>query len=391
MARIYTHKNRGFQVRFFLYFPDGSSIERYRYFPTKSEAETVKRNCEFLESGSRSGNLSHREVILARHDGLINEEEARLLTGGKLAVDYDLDRIMEAHRVTIAISHTPVAYEKAYAKAKLIAGWLASHPIPYLTDSDVKGYVLDRREGRLKFVNAKTKFARVGVRDKTISNEIQIMCGIIDEAVKLKMVEINVARLVSVPVKSSKVRRSLTLLEISALLKAADANHHLMHGQVREFILFALFTGWRRSELRTITWDDINFESKKLIVQSKLIDGEDEFNAKAGVARSMTIPDKLMPIIEGMERKGRFLFGGDAPRDIDSISQVVKLVMRRAGIEGVSLHTCRHTFGSWILRKTGGDLKATQELLGHLDINTTALYMHNILDGNDPSRSLSYE
>jgi len=391
MAKVYVHKKRGFQVRFTLYFPDGSSIERYRYFPTKPEAESVRRNCEFLESGSRSGNLSHREVILARHDGLINEEEARLLTGGKLAVDYDLDRIMEAHRVTIAISHTPVAFDKAHAKAKLISDWLALHPIPSLTDSDVKGYVLDRREGRLKFVNAKTNFVRVGVRDKTISNEIQIMCGIIDEAVKLKMVEINVARLVSVPVKSSKVRRSLTLLEISALLKAADANHHLMHGQVREFILFALFTGWRRSELRTITWDDINFESKKLIVQSKLIEGEEEFNAKAGVARSMTIPDKLMPIIEGMERKGRFLFGGDAPRDIDSISQVVKLVMRRAGIEGVSLHTCRHTFGSWILRKTGGDLKATQELLGHLDINTTALYMHNILDGNDPSQSLSYE
>jgi integrase len=273
----------------------------------------------------------------------------------------------------------------------LIAGWLDTHPIPILTDADVKNYVLSRRDGRIKCVNSKTKFVKVGVRDKTILNEIQILCGIIDEAIKLKMVSVNVARSVSVRVKSSRIRRSLTLLEISALLQAVDANCHLMHGQIREFILFALFTGWRRGELRAITWDDINFESRKLIVQSKFIEGEGEFTVKSGTARSMSIPDKLMPVIEGMERKGRFLFGGDAPRNIDSISQVVRLVMRRAGIVGTSLHTCRHTFGSWILRQTGGDLKATQELLGHLDISTTANYMHNILDGNDPSRSLSYE
>lgn len=391
MAKVYIHKKRGYQIRYTLYFPDGSSSAKYRYESSRAAADVLRRECDFIERGSRSCSLTSREVVQARHDGLISELEARLITGDRIAAVYDLDLVMDAYRDSIKVSHTPVAFEKAYAKALLIAGWLDKHPIPSLTDTDVKGYVLDRREGRLKFLNAKTGFAKDGVRDKTIANEVQILCGIIDEAVKLRMVKENVARAVSVPVKNSKLRRSLSMVEITRLFECLEQNRHLMHGQIFEFMMFALFTGWRRSELRTLTWDDIDFESHRLVVQSKLIEGEPEFNPKVGVARSISIPDKLLPVISGMERKGRFVFGGDVPYNIDSISHTVIDVMKRAGLEGVSLHTCRHTFGSWILRMTKGDLKATQELLGHLDVSTTANYMHNIQDGNDPSRSLSYD
>lgn len=43
--------------------------------------------------------------------------------------------------------------------------------------------------------------------------------------------------------------------------------------------------------------------------------------------------------------------------------------------EGVSLHTLRHTFASLLLQE-GCDLVSIQELLGHADLSSTAIYLH---------------
>ena len=394
VAAVYEHKgkirNRGFQVRWKLYFPDGSCTTKFKYLPTRPEAEAVRRDCDFLENGSRSGSLSPREVAQARRDGYISEQEARTLSGGKVVADYNLTAVLEAYRKTIAVSHTPVAFEKAFSKAQIIALWLKKNPIPLLVESDVKRYVLDRREGRIQYRNNKTGFARDGVRPKTVSNEIQIMVGLINEAVKLGMVETNVAKSVSVPVKTSKLRKALSRSDLMRFMPAVEANRHLMHGQMYEFIMVALYTGFRRSELRTLTWDDVDLVNHRISVQAKALPGEPDFTPKSGTARSKSIADKLYPVIDGIERKGRFLFGGDKPYHIDSISQAVRLVMRRAGLTGWSLHHLRHTYGSWLLRKTGGDLKFVQEDLGHLVLATTQNYMHSI-ESDDQGRSFDYE
>jgi len=390
MAAVYPHKSRGLQVRWVLHMPDGSRSTKYRYSHSPAEAEQIRRDCDFLEKGSRSGNLSVREISQARRDSLITELEARNLSGGKVAADYDLPKVVEAYRSTISVSHTHVAFQKAFSKVKLISLWLKKHPIPLLTSSDIKKYVLDRREGRIVYRNKKTGYAPAGAAPKTISNELQMMCGLIDEAVRLGMLEKNPARDVVVPLKSSKLLRALSLDEVGRVIAAAEENRHLMHGQLYEFIHVALFTGFRRSELRTLTWDDINFNTRRIIIQSKQIDGEADFTPKSGNARFKSIPDKLVPLLAEMERKGRFVFGGAAPYHIDSISQVVRLLMRRAGLVGVSLHHCRHTYGSWLLKRTG-DLSLVQGEMGHMDLSTTKRYMHTIEDLNDPARSFDYE
>lgn len=389
MASVYTHKKHGFMVRFRLYMPDGSSVVRFRYFRTKAEADYACRSCEFLESGTRSGSLSPREVAQARRDNLLSERDAFALSGGRAVEAYSMDRVLDAYRSTISISHTPVAFEKAYSKAKLLSGWLRQNPIPSLTDADMKRFVLDRREGRIQFRNNKTGFVRDRVSAKTIKNDLQIICGLIDEAVKLGMVDTNVARSVSIPVKSSTIRRALTKHEVGLVLAAAEQNAHMLHGQLREFVALALYTGFRRAELRTLTWDDVDLIHKRIAVQSKQIDGEPDFTPKSGEARSKSIPDKLVPLLAGMKRSGRFLFGGVKPYHVDSISQAVRKLMVRAGLPGVSLHNCRHTYGSWLLRKTG-DLKYVQGEMGHLTLDTTKNYMH-FVESDDPARSFDYD
>jgi len=119
--------------------------------------------------------------------------------------------------------------------------------------------------------------------------------------------------------------------------------------------------------------------------------GEENFTTKSGAADTVGIPDKLVPIIEGMARTGRFVFGGDKHVAKVAISAAVKQVMAKAGLSHqLSLHNLRHTFGSWLLRMTG-DLSFVQGAMRHLDIATTKLYMHNVAEENDPTRTFGYD
>lgn len=58
-------------------------------------------------------------------------------------------------------------------------------------------------------------------------------------------------------------------------------------------------------------------------------------------------------------------------------SAALKSSLRKAGIdrEGVSFHTLRHCFGTYLL-EDGCDLMRIKELMGHASLSTTAVYLH---------------
>jgi site-specific recombinase XerD len=62
---------------------------------------------------------------------------------------------------------------------------------------------------------------------------------------------------------------------------------------------------------------------------------------------------------------------GISPR---SIERAVEKYLTEAGIEGASVHTMRHTFGTHSVRR-GTGLKVLQETLGHSSLDTTTIYV----------------
>lgn len=60
----------------------------------------------------------------------------------------------------------------------------------------------------------------------------------------------------------------------------------------------------------------------------------------------------------------------------DSVAKQMRIAVKAAGItKRVTPHTLRHAFATHAMQ-AGNDIKTVQELLGHEDLNTTAIYLH---------------
>ena len=61
------------------------------------------------------------------------------------------------------------------------------------------------------------------------------------------------------------------------------------------------------------------------------------------------------------------------PLQTDAVQLVVRKYAQRAGLQGVTPHILRHSFGKHLL-DAGADLVTVSRLLGHERLETTAIY-----------------
>ena len=82
MARMYVHKQRGYQIHYRIYFPDGSERRKYKYAGTKGHALTLMQDIEQIERRSLLNTLTREDLLFAVRAKFITGEEAQRFWGG---------------------------------------------------------------------------------------------------------------------------------------------------------------------------------------------------------------------------------------------------------------------------------------------------------------------
>ena len=168
----------------------------------------------------------------------------------------------------------------------------------------------------------------------------------------------------------------LSVAEVEKLLQAPNTDEPLAIRD-RAMLEFAYATGVRVSELVALKLQDIVFEDGLARVFGK---GAKERLVPVGrraLGAVSLYAREIRPTLDrGHGRGVLFLNARGTPLSRVGAWGVIKANARRAGLaKRVTPHTLRHTFATHLL-EGGADLRAVQEMLGHVDLATTQLYTH---------------
>jgi site-specific recombinase XerD len=180
------------------------------------------------------------------------------------------------------------------------------------------------------------------------------------------------------PTIPQKERRFLREEEYQALLAQAHDSRD------RAIIEVFLQTGLRLTELTQLTVGDL--ELPRRITKDPENVGFLKVRRKRGKEVMLPLNWKACEALSAwISERDRWL-GKDSSEQALFISKfkkamtgrairfLVEKYLDRAGIEGASVHTLRHTMATHYLAK-GGDLKSVQEMLGHESLETTQIYL----------------
>ncbi len=216
------------------------------------------------------------------------------------------------------------------------------------------------------------------VSQRSISRKVSSFKQFYIFLLKENRVEKNPTELLHVVVKTSKLPKHLSQIEMAKLIGSAKGDTDLSIRD-RAILEFWYATGCRVSELVNLQIEQIDFESKVVKVKGKgnreriipLNEQTLEWCSKYKIVRHEWI--RLM----GLKDLNSFFLTpqGDAVGR-QNFWRMLKQYAKLSGIpKKIWPHMLRHSFATHVLRN-GADLRAVQEFLGHKSISTTEIYTH---------------
>lgn len=212
-----------------------------------------------------------------------------------------------------------------------------------------------------------------GLSPRSIQRALSASRGFYRYLMKHRQARINPFSGISAPKVEKKLPKALSVDQVS-LLVAVKAKDPLA---IRDRAMMELFysSGLRLSELVQLDTTNLDLKSGSVRVVGK---GNKEREVPVGrlavAAIRAWLPyrgDKAAPG-EG----ALFLSGRGGRISTRAVQQRIQHWAKKQGLEtGVHPHMLRHSFATHVL-ESSGELRAVQELLGHVNISTTQVYTH---------------
>ncbi len=234
---------------------------------------------------------------------------------------------------------------------KLTAFFGSERQVRELYPADIEGFKLHRRKE---------------VSGSTVNRELALLKRMFNLAIDWDLY------LGSNPVRKVKFFQEINLG--FRVLTGGEERKFLVNATpyIQDIATFALNTGLRIGEILTFTWDQVDLEKNLLNV----------FAHKTHKIRPVPLNSEARRVLEFWalgKRNGFVFYNHETGNPFVDLKTGFALACRKAGIEGVTWHTLRHTFASRLLDR-GANIVTVQQLLGHSTVTVTMRYTHTNLD-----------
>lgn len=264
-----------------------------------------------------------------------------------------------------ASAHTVAAYRRDVLQYLDCVGRLRGRRVEHLAPSDldltsVRAFLAELHKLGQARASAARKLSSLRAFGRYLRRE--------------QIVESEPAALAAAPKREQRMPAHLTVDEMTRLLDMPDCSTPLGR---RDRAILELFyaSGLRLSELVGLDLEDLNLSARMVRVMGK---GRKQrlvpFNTAAREAIAAWLKDRA-GLLRGsadplfLNARGSRLTGRSVQR------LVARYVSGCSTRFGISPHALRHSFATHLLQ-FGADLRAIQELLGHVQLSTTQRYTH---------------
>ena len=235
-----------------------------------------------------------------------------------------------------------------------------------------------REHGRIREAQ---KEKNPGMSDSYVRGLYTMLHGCLGRAVRDRLLLRNPADDCIPPKLVKKEMKVLKPEHLGAYLKAAEEL-----GVLPMFFL-ELSTGLRKGELTALLWSDLDVERKTLSVSKQAV-GVKGGGVKVSPPKTETSVRTVSVSQEALEHllaerekhpDNPYMFPSPRTGEMyhpDSIVNLHRKILKRAGLEPLRLHDLRHTFATLALQN-GVDIKTVSGMLGHYDAGfTLRTYTH---------------
>ena len=170
----------------------------------------------------------------------------------------------------------------------------------------------------------------------------------------------------------------------------AELERRVKNTRAETYVLIALYTGLRRSEILALDWSDIDlcsdtptlqvrrslrWEHNRPIVSSKL--------KSKSAYRTIPLPSKLCEYLICLPKNGKYVFGGENPLTYSQFKNLWNSVKKQDFDFVVTPHLLRHTYITRLILGNA-NIKHVQYLAGHSSVQITLKIYTHLID-NSPA------
>ncbi|UCH64584.1 MAG: site-specific integrase [Ignavibacterium sp.] len=220
------------------------------------------------------------------------------------------------------------------------------------------------KEKVLKYIQYRSR----NLSPHTVKREIESLSSLFNWAIDHNFILENICIGIKRPRLPEKLPVFFTKWEFEELLNTT------IDDDLNDIFIFAVNTGLRQMELIKLEWNQVNIESKTLILDNR------NHLTKSKKIRSLPLNQSAIKILEKRIQsryKHTIVFTyHNQPINQQFISHKTKKLIKLSGINPkLNFHSLRHTFASWLVQR-GVSIYEVSKLLGHADIKTTQIYAH---------------